>query len=59
MENYEIEQGWEQGKKVITKRRPIYNGNSSRPVAFEVDVIVDGKHSFIDGKQCPFIVSNS
>lgn len=58
VENYEIEQGWKQGKKVISKRRPIYKGNSGRPVAIEVDVIIDGKHAVIDGKQCPFIVQN-
>lgn len=58
VEQFEIEQGWEQGKKVITKRRPIYKGDSGRPVAIEVDVIVDGKHAIIDGKQCPFIIQN-
>ena len=58
VEQFEIEQGWEQGKKVITKRRPIYQGDSGRPVAIEVDVIVDGKHAIIDGKQCPFIIQN-
>lgn len=58
VEKYEIEQGWEQGKKVITKRRPIYKGNTGRPIAIEVDVIVDGKHAVIDGKQCPFIIQN-
>ena len=58
VEQFEIEQGWEQGKKVITKRRPLYKGDSGRPVAIEVDVIVDGKHAIIDGKQCPFIIQN-
>lgn len=58
VEKYEIEQGWEQGKKVISKRRPIYKGNSRRPVAFEIDIIVDGKHAIINGKQCPFTIPN-
>ena len=58
VENFEIEHGWKQGEKVITKRRPIYKGNSGRPVAIEVDVIIDGKHAVIDGKQCPFIIQN-
>ena len=58
VENFERKLGWEQGKKVITKRKPIYKGNSLRPTEIEVDVIVDGKHAVIDGKQCPFIIKN-
>ena len=59
VEQFEIKEGWENGKKVITKRRPIYKGNSGRPTEIEIDVIVDGKHAVIDGKQCPFTIPNS
>jgi hypothetical protein len=58
VEQYEEKEGWEKGKKVITKRKPIYKGNSPRPSEIEIDVIVDGKHAVIDGKQCPFTIQN-
>lgn len=58
IEMYEEKEGWKNGKKVVTKRKPIYKGNSLRPAEIEVDVIVDGKHAVIDGKQCPFIIKN-
>ena len=59
VEQFEINEGWENGKKVITKRKLFYQGNSPRPSEFEIDVIVDGKHAVIDGQQCPFSTPNN
>ncbi len=58
IEIYEVDQCWNKGKTIISKRIPIYEGNSKRPKAFIVDVIIDGKHAIIKGQQCPITISN-
>jgi hypothetical protein len=35
-----------EGKEVIVNVRPVYQGNSSRPVEFEVDYTIDGVKDF-------------
>lgn len=58
IENFERKTAQQEGKKIVSIRRPLYKGNSRRPYAFEVMITIDGKPTQIAGKQCPFIVEN-
>lgn len=58
IENYERKMTQQEGKKIVSIRKPLYKGNSRRPYAFKVLITVDGKPAEIAGKQCPFLVEN-